>query len=411
MDQGDINYSCYNFDMLLYELTLANNEAAAYLQELGLHETGAKIIAEKLSRYVLRIDKLKGYTAGILKQDCLSVGAECALPYAAVRQIEESYSVIITGTSKQLHLLADKSAQQAFAELRELSVKLKYFLAQTGVNTFQFHKKQYPGPLLMGVLNVTPDSFSDGGSFLSPGSALAQVQKMIQEGAVIIDIGGESSRPGAAEISAEEEIRRVQPVLESIQKIPELVISIDTTKSPVARMAIKHGAQIINDISALQHDPQLAEIAAEAGVYLVLMHRSGPSAIMQQRTQYQELLPEVLSALEKSIQQATQSGVKSDKIILDPGIGFGKTVEQNLELLTQIKAFKSLGYPVMVGASRKSFIGKILDKEAPAEREIGTHALTVQACLAGADIIRVHDVATNYQALLMAAAINNRGGI
>lgn len=253
--------------------------------------------------------------------------------------------------------------------------------------------------LIMGILNVTPDSFSDGGQFASVDDAAAHAEKMISEGADIIDVGGESTRPGGEPVSVEEEIERVVPVIEALSARVDVPISVDTTKSEVARAALDAGAAIVNDISALRFDFYVADAVARAGAGLVLMHSRGTPATMHRLPPVADIMEEVISSLRASVHMAERRGVKRESIVIDPGIGFGKTQEQNLELIARldklIAAFPD--YPLLIGTSRKSFIGRILADEdgtpAPAsERLYGTLATVAAAVLKGANIIRVHDV-------------------
>jgi dihydropteroate synthase len=258
----------------------------------------------------------------------------------------------------------------------------------------QFDKR----PLVMGVLNVTPDSFSDGGKFLNPEKAAAYAFLMAEQGADIIDIGGESSRPGAAEIGANEEIDRVLPVLEMLKGKLNIPISIDTRRSEVARKACQAGASIINDISGLVNDEAIADVASEMNSYLILMHMRGTSATMQLNIHYDNLIKDISDFLARAASRAIARGVSRDRIIIDPGIGFGKTVEHNFSLIKHIPEFAGLGYPVLIGASRKSFIGKTLGVDVD-ERLEGSLAAAVYAVFKGASIIRVHDVLQTVRAM------------
>jgi len=260
-------------------------------------------------------------------------------------------------------------------------------------------------PLIMGILNVTPDSFSDGGRFNTTDKALAHAMKMVEQGADIIDIGGESTRPGAAKVSVEEEIARVVPVIEALAKRSEVPISIDTYKSQVAKKAMDAGASIINDISGLRFDFQMAGVAAQYKAGLVLMHIKGTPEDMQQDPQYEDLLGEVKSYLSGSIKIALEAGIEKSAIAIDPGIGFGKTVEHNLSLIKNLSYFKGIGCPIVIGASRKSFIGKLNNDIPASERLPGSLAAAVLAVQNGAAIIRCHDVAETKQALRVARAI------
>jgi dihydropteroate synthase len=251
--------------------------------------------------------------------------------------------------------------------------------------SFDFSKRTF----LMGILNVTPDSFSDGGKFNSTEDAVNYAIKMVDEGADIIDVGGESTRPGSTQISVDEELKRVLPVIEQLVKQTNVPISIDTYKSDVAELALNAGAQIVNDISGLHFDPKMASVVAKLNGSLVVMHIKGTPRTMQANPEYNNLITEVKSYLENSVNLAVSGGVK--QIIVDPGIGFGKTVEHNLEIIKQLRVFSDLGYPIMTGPSRKSFIGKILNVDMD-DRLEGTAAAVAACVMNGASIVRVHDV-------------------
>ena len=259
----------------------------------------------------------------------------------------------------------------------------------------------------MGILNVTPDSFSDGGEFLSTDAALGHAEKLIREGVDIIDIGGESTRPGSQVVSIEDEIARVVPVIEAITKKFETPISVDTSKSEVAERAIDAGAEIINDISGLRFDPRIADIAASLKAGLVLMHSRGSFETMHGQETVEDIFSEVKGDLHRAIESARCRGVSDGQIALDIGIGFSKTPEQNLELLAKlgkiVAEFK--GYPMLVGTSRKSFIGKILGDVSPAERLSGSLATAIFTVIKGAKIIRVHDVRETVNAVRVISAI------
>ena len=261
--------------------------------------------------------------------------------------------------------------------------------------------------LVMGVLNVAPDSFSDGGQFLSFDQAITHALQMIDEGADIIDIGGESTRPGSEFVSEEEELRRVIPIIERLTANGSVPLSIDTTKSSVARAALQAGAEIVNDISALRFDPSLADEVAKARAGLVLMHSRGTPKTMQTLPPVADIIGEVTGGLRESVAIARQHGVAQDSIAIDPGIGFGKTVEQNLELIAKLDqlAREFADFPIMIGTSRKSFIGKLLDGAPADQRLYGTIASTVASVMNGAHIVRVHDVKAAVEAMSVVNAV------
>lgn len=257
---------------------------------------------------------------------------------------------------------------------------------------------------IMGVLNVTPDSFADGGLFLQPDKAIEHGLALARDGADIIDVGGESTRPYSEEVSAQEEGDRVLPVIEGLKRELDIPISIDTFKAETARQALKAGASIINDISALNFDPDMASVAAEAGVPVVLMHIKGTPAHMQENPTYEDLIPEVISFLEDAIDRAVKCGINKDLIIVDPGIGFGKTFDHNLELIRELGRFRSLKKPIILGSSRKAFIGHLLNKE-PQKRDTGTMATISAGVLNGTHIVRVHNVKKTVDTVKMIDAI------
>jgi dihydropteroate synthase len=256
----------------------------------------------------------------------------------------------------------------------------------------------------MGILNVTPDSFADGGRFFDHQKAIDHGISLAEEGADILDIGGESTRPYSEKVSPLEEIRRVIPVIEALVHKVDIPVSIDTTKSQVAGAALKAGATMINDVSALRFDPDLGRLAAEAKVPVVLMHMKGTPENMQVDPTYDDLIPDIIRFLEDAVKRAEGFGIPKDRIIIDPGIGFGKTFDHNLEIIRDLSRFSMLGLPLLLGCSRKAFIGKILDKE-PDDRDIGTMAAVSAGVLNGADMVRVHNVALAFDTVRMADAI------
>ena len=267
-------------------------------------------------------------------------------------------------------------------------------------------------PAVMGVLNVTPDSFSDGGRFLSVDDAVRHGDQMVAEGADIIDVGAESTRPGSGPVSPVDQIERVVPVIEAIRRRhPEVPVSIDTQSAIVAEAALEVGADLVNDVSALRADPALAELAAARAVPVVLMHMRGVPKTMQTEgggPAYADVVGEVIDFLLERIEWAAERGIARDRIMADPGIGFGKTVEHNVELLRRLEEFEVLGVPVLVGASRKTFIGRVTGVETPDQRLAGSLVCAAAAVLGGAAVIRVHDLAESRRAVLMAHAL--RGG-
>jgi dihydropteroate synthase len=264
-------------------------------------------------------------------------------------------------------------------------------------------EERFPRPSVMGVVNVTPDSFSDGGVNFDTEAAVASARRMVEEGAAIVDVGGESTRPGAEWVPPDEELRRVVPVLERLAGVP---VSIDTSKAEVARHALELGAELVNDVTALRGDPGLAGVVADSGAYLCLMHMLGEPRTMQDDPRYDDVAAEVAVFLEERLGVAVAAGIPEERIALDPGIGFGKTVEQNFELVRRLDVLLALGRPVVIGLSRKSSLGRLLGDP---EATVGTTAASVGAAVAayerGAAILRVHDVRETVEALTVAQAV------
>jgi len=265
-------------------------------------------------------------------------------------------------------------------------------------------EQRFPRPSVMGVVNVTPDSFSDGGVNFDPGDAAASARRMLAEGAAIVDVGGESTRPGADGVNADAELRRVVPVLEALEG--EVPFSIDTSKAEVARRALELGAELVNDVTALRADPELAAAVAESGAYLCLMHMQGEPRTMQLDPRYDDVVSEVAAFLEERLGVAVAAGIAEERVCLDPGIGFGKTVEHNFELIRRLGELTALGRPVLVGISRKSSLGKLLgDPDATTGSVAASVGAAVAAYERGATILRVHDVREHVEALTAARAV------
>ncbi|MDP2959847.1 MAG: dihydropteroate synthase [candidate division Zixibacteria bacterium] len=274
---------------------------------------------------------------------------------------------------KKLNQIKEEKASEYFLEFRNRKLNLS------------------SRPHLMGVLNVTPDSFSDGGRFYKLDEAIKQGVSLAEEGADIIDVGGESTRPGSEPVPIEEELKRVIPVIEELAKRTEVPISIDTYKSKVAKEALDSGAQMVNDISALRFDPEMKNVVAYYRIPVALMHIQGTPRNMQENPFYENVVEEIKDYLKESIKIAKDAGIEEEKILVDPGIGFGKTLEDNLKILRNLKEFTDLGRPLLIGVSRKSFIGKILDLPVEERLEGSLSALTV-CIMSGANVLRVHDV-------------------
>ncbi len=363
------------------------DDAMREIAAVGACGAGVRAMADKARYLLIRLDHVSPIAANIMKQEMLSKGGEAAVSKGAVDLSVKYSSVLLMGTVKQYKMLISKLKLQQFklpAIAKEIEDLLSHVEKKRAGESdrlpFEWGKRTY----IMGILNVTPDSFSDGGLYNDPEAAAKRAVEMEEEGADIIDIGAESTRPGFRKISKEEEADRLFPVLEKVLQNVSIPVSVDTTTVEIAREAISMGASWINDVSGPDLKPEMTSLAAESGVPIILMHN-------RKEAVYQDLLGEVIFDIRKSVEKALQSGVEETQIIIDPGIGFGKTAEHNLIILKNLRQITTLGFPVLVGTSRKSFIGKVLDTT-PYDRLEGT-AATVAACIdRGADIIRVHDV-------------------
>lgn len=362
----------------------------------GADAAGSAYMAPKASTRVLRVDGLKAPAANILKQEMLAMGGECVNHREVILARPELCTVHLIGSDKLLRQLVGKLAAQPFG-LRSLAERVRDLLDALGSQPQGWtHARGQVGfehaPALMGILNLTPDSFSDGGQNTDPDLAVSRALDMVEEGASLIDVGGESTRPGAATVSAEEELARVLPVIEKLAARSDVPISIDTRRAEVARDAIAAGAVIVNDVSALG-DPEMPPLVAESGAGLVLMHMRGEPSTMQDSPHYEDAVDEIYRWLEDRVEAATAAGIDRKQLAVDPGTGFGKRLEDNTALLRRLGEFHSLGLPLLVGASRKSFLGRLMKEDDPAERLEGSLAAAGRAAQAGVGVLRVHDVA------------------
>lgn len=387
-------------------------EARRELLSVGADPLGVERMAAKMVRRLVKLSSVACRAANILKQEMLAVGGDAAVARGTVACSIPETDVVLIGTLKQLRQLAERLVYQPFG-LRELAGELRALLDRLDQVPVYLAGRScrlsLDRPRIMGILNVTPDSFSDGGCFATREKALEKGRELAQEGADIIDVGGESTRPGAPQISSQEEIDRVIPVIEALCRELPCPVSVDTTKSSVAAAAIAAGAEFINDISGLEFDPEMAKVAGDSGAGLFLMHTRGRPETMQADTHYRDLLAEVIDYLRGSIAMAEQAGVRRDRLAVDPGIGFGKSVEANLELLRRIGEIHSLGCPLLLGTSRKGFIGSVLGEPDPAKRLFGTLATVALGVQQGVMIHRVHDVAPAKDVAMMAWAVRVAG--
>ena len=368
---------------------------AGYLADAGVDPHGIRIIEQKAELLILRVDRVPAAAANIIKQQLLSLGGDAAVHREVITGNPALSSVHIVSDRSRLALLPAKLARQPFG-LPELGNGIDRLLAvierpPARVPLASGAIDLAAGPIVAGILNVTPDSFSDGGAHLDPGRAADRAAAMIDEGAGLIDIGAESTRPGAAAVDTAEELARLMPVLKRLAGTVAVPISIDTRNAAVARAALEAGAAIINDVSGLRHDPGMVKAALEANAAVVVMHMQGTPESMQRDPRYEDPTTEIIAWLEERTGELARAGMDPAKIIVDPGIGFGKRLQDNLRLITEIGDFRGLGFPVMIGYSRKSFIGAITGRE-PSGRLAGGLAALAKCCAGGVDIIRAHDV-------------------
>jgi len=372
-------------------------QATEILKKIGVDPYGIDAMLPKTMNINVLLKNKPCKVANIIKQEMLSIGGDAAVHRGSIACSVPSSDILIMGTLKQITAFAKKIEKQPFG-LNPLSrnilkaidnySKEKYILKTSRREILLGERTQ-----IMGILNVTPDSFSDGGLFNNQQKALEHALQLIHEGADIIDVGGESTRPGAAAVSEKEELDRVIPVINALAQKTDTAISIDTTKSLVAREAIAAGAEIVNDISAGNKDRQMLPLVQEAGAAMILMHMRGEPQNMQKGDlTYGDLMGEIIDYLGNCMERAIAAGIEKERLIIDPGIGFGKTFADNYRIIRNLTELKALGLPILLGTSRKLFIGKVTGGE-PKDRIEGTAATVVAAILNGCHIVRVHDVA------------------
>lgn len=385
-------------------------DADRQLTALHIDPFTRRNLGPKMLYRLVRVEGIDAAQGQVLKQEMIAFGGDAAMGRDA--ESESAHPVVLLmGTEKQLRKLCGTLSRHplGFAALAEELLRLLTIEASppnvwsTGRKLFDFSRRL----CIMGILNVTPDSFSDGNCFLDTDRAVDRALEMEAEGADIIDIGGESTRPFAPPVSEEEELRRVMPVLERLQGKLSIPVSIDTYKSRVARETLAAGAEIINDISGLAFDARMAETVAEADAGLVLMHTRGRPAEMQKNTEYESVIDEVIRYLRKALLLTQAAGIPVERTVVDPGIGFGKSLEGNLEIIGRLREFLTLGRPLLIGTSRKGFIGTVLGRDKN-ERVLGTAATVALAVAQGASIFRVHDVREMRDVVDMAFAIKAR---
>ncbi|MCI4369320.1 MAG: dihydropteroate synthase [Thermoplasmata archaeon] len=384
-------------------------ELAREIERTDSDPEGVGIMTRKGKIYPIRLEDVPLKAAPLLKQELLSVGGDAAHARGVADLSVEKSPVVLLATAGQYRRLIPKLKRQPFQLSRiaeAIDVALRGFTLHSARTIRGAHRSFVVGErtLVMGVVNVTPDSFSDGGRFLAPRDAIAQALRLESEGADLLDIGGESTRPGAKSVDPEEEWSRIAPVFEALDGKVRVPLSVDTRNSSVARRAVSAGADLINDVSGLR-DPAMRKTAADTGAGVVIMHMRGTPETMQENTEYGDVRLEVFSALQDATALAVDDGITTDRILIDPGLGFGKSYEQNLELLGHLGELRSLGFPVLVGASRKSFLGKALGGAELGERLEAGIAAAVMAAIQGASVVRSHEVAATRRALALVDAV------
>ncbi|MGM0606901.1 MAG: dihydropteroate synthase [Candidatus Muiribacteriota bacterium] len=369
------------------------NLLKSLFKENQVSPEGRLILSQKLKSYVVELKSISLAKALVLKQDMLVCGGDAALPADAVRGSIKKADVYLTGTERNFEKLISKIQKQRFLfkELKLIENYLKSIAHKTlfKVRDYTFINNQ---TYFMGIINTTPDSFSDGGENYNVSRALKNAEEMIENNVSIIDIGGESSRPGAASVSVEEELKRVIPIIKQIRKISPIPISIDTCKPEVADRAFEAGADIINCISGVNLPDKMIDLVKRWKCPFVLMHMRGNPENMQQKTDYNNIVSDILTEIENSYNQLHEVLNDSKKIIIDPGIGFGKTVKQNWEIISRINSFRKLGSPLLVGGSRKSFLKKTFNLENNYQKDMYTLLLSQKMYFEGVNFLRVHNM-------------------
>lgn len=367
---------------------------------------GQPILTRKGLFRAVRLQGVGFREALIAKQEMLGAGGDAATPKGLVEFTRDTADILLLGTGLHYRRFLSKMRSQPFqckVIAEEVQEVLENYERRSFTLRFPKGELDIDRTLVMGALNVTPDSFSDGGRFLEPEAAIKGGVRMEEEGADILDVGGESTRPGSEPVTPQEEWRRLEPVLMGLAERVEIPISVDTYRPETASKALDAGASMVNDVTGLR-DMELARVVAKYDVPVILMHMLGEPKTMQRNPQYEDVVADILRFLRERIEVAVREGVDREKIVVDPGIGFGKNIEHNLEILRRLGEFRSLGRPVLVGTSRKSFIGKILNLDVEHRLE-GSLAAAVVAASKGANIVRTHDVKETIKALRVADAI------
>ncbi len=376
------------------------------IERVGVQTRGRPILTRKGLFRAVKLQDVGFREANIAKQEMLGAGGDAATPKGLVDFSKEKVDIILLGTMLHFRRFVAKMRSQAFlceAISSEVEAVLSNYQRRSFTLRFPSRNVETNRTLVMGVLNVTPDSFSDGGRYLQPEQAIERGEQMVREGADLLDVGAESTRPRSEPITHEEEWRRLEPVLKVLVDRLDIPVSVDTYKPDTAAKALDLGASFLNDVTGLRNE-EMVRVVAGYDVPAVIMHMQGDPKTMQVDPQYREVVADILRFFRERVADAVRGGVDEEKLIVDPGIGFGKTLGHNLEILRRLGEFRSLGRPILIGPSRKSFIGKVLDLEVD-ERLEGSLTATVLAMAKGASIVRVHEVRETVRAIRMADAI------
>lgn len=399
-------------DLRLNARVIAATPSAPILDEMrwtGATDHGIGHMLSKAESLAVVLENIERRQAGLLKQEMLAAGGDVAVSTGIASETADRTRVVVVGTRRQFDGLLARLAEEPFG-LPAVGDEIASTLRAYARRHFEIRCRQRrltvgPRPAVMGIVNCTPDSFSDGGLYASPEAAVEHGLALEAEGADILDVGGESTRPGSHAVDEQEELARVLPVVRALAARSKAIVSIDTRRAAVAREALAAGAAMVNDVTGLQGDPAMPAVVAEAGAGAVVMHMLGQPRTMQDQPEYDNLLADICRYLRRGVRLALDAGAAEASIMVDPGIGFGKTLAHNLRILARLGELRSLGLPILVGPSRKRFIGELSGVASPAERVVGTAAACVTAVAEGALLLRVHDVAAVRQALAVAAAV------
>lgn len=378
------------------------------LKNIGVHQASIETFMNKSAILPLKVLKVRTPAANIIKQEMLACGGDCAIHAGCVVCAQDHSDILLLGTKKHYRLLLQKMAMMPYFGLPKIKEELQSFLENAPLKTILADNRvlEYDHVVVMGILNITPDSFYADSRVRGIDEVINRAGQMLRDGAEILDIGGESTRPGSDSINPQEEIARIVPVVEALRKeYPQSILSIDTYHAETAEATLASGADIINDISAMEYDEKMIDVVVKNNAPVILMHMRGTPKNMQQNTEYGNVVEEVSKYLKERAEMLRGHNFAKEKIILDPGIGFAKNVDQNLKLMQGLSEMTGSDYPVLLAASRKSTIGKVLGDIPPEARLAGTIATSCQAVYAGANMVRVHDVKENIQAIRMLEAI------